>query len=301
MVHAVRRLIVALLSALVAASAHAEPQSFDAHFHMASAENLAKLQMKLGSDRLPAAIGTTEALRLVEDANIGGALVLSMAYLLENEVDAQAENDFVSDQAVQTPERIYGLCGIPFYADWAEREIRRCLGKPGMKGIKLHLMGDNVDLKLGPNQLRLDNLLATAATTRPNAIVTIDHFWMDDLATTTLAQIAMKHQSLNVVLAHALVHHFRELLLIDSFFKVLPGMRKNIYIDISASSVLNARFNAETETYLKYLKSYGLDHVLFGSDYPVFTPKETTAAVRAVGFTAAELTQISTNLEALLR
>src|SRR5262249_14545561 len=155
----------------------------DTHFHMASPRNFGKLQAIMGPSRLPQPITSSDALALLDDAGLATAVVLSMAYMLDQQDDAQAENDFVAAAAADAPGRIYGLCGIKFQAVWAFDEVRRCLAKPGMKGVKLHLMFNEVDMKLLENRQRFDAILDAVAAIRPGAFITVDHYWMDDVAT----------------------------------------------------------------------------------------------------------------------
>lgn len=51
-------------------------------------------------------------------------------------------------------------------------------------------------------------------------------------------------------------------------------------------------FIAEREAIAWYLRKLGIDHVVFGSDFPVFTPAVSLAALAKYGFTPAELTGI---------
>ena len=53
-------------------------------------------------------------------------------------------------------------------------------------------------------------------------------------------------------------------------------------MDLSAIAVLY-QDSPEKETLIWYLRKLGMDHVLFGSDFPVFTSEKTLAAIRQYG------------------
>ena len=62
--------------------------------------------------------------------------------------------------------------------------------------------------------------------------------------------------------------------------------------DVDRAIVLSYADSPEKSILLSYVRKFGIPYVLFGSDYPVHTPKETRAALSEYGFTKDELAKI---------
>ena len=91
--------------------------------------------------------------------------------------------------------------------------------------------------------------------------------------------------ALFVIFAHMGFTEFRE-------FQSLATLRKlgrggNVWLDVSAIASAYAGSPVAPEL-VWTLRRHGIDHVLFGSDWPVDSPAEALKAVRALGLTAAE-------------
>jgi predicted TIM-barrel fold metal-dependent hydrolase len=68
-------------------------------------------------------------------------------------------------------------------------------------------------------------------------------------------------------------------------------MADNVWFDISA--IANTYVGSPVQAELVWtIRKVGTDRILFGSDWPVYTPAETANAVRHLGFTYAEQKQI---------
>jgi hypothetical protein len=64
-----------------------------------------------------------------------------------------------------------------------------------------------------------------------------------------------------------------------------------VYVDISAAAPLYAD-SPYADQFIWVLRKVGTDRILFGSDFPLYTPAEALDAVRALGFTDEEQAQI---------
>jgi predicted TIM-barrel fold metal-dependent hydrolase len=94
--------------------------------------------------------------RLLDQAGIRQALVLSLAYQygnpnrppVEKEYDqVKAENDWTSEQAARFPDRLRAFCGVNPLKDYALAEIARCASDPRLRlGLKMHFGNSDVDL-----------------------------------------------------------------------------------------------------------------------------------------------------------
>ena len=89
-----------------------------------------------------------------------------------------------------------------------------------------------------------------------------------------------------VIFAHAFFKDYRDLSVPALFYKAFGGSR-NLYVDISATSVFYAN-SPEARNLVWHLRQFGIDHVFFGSDYPAFTPQKTRLALNRLPFTPAE-------------
>jgi predicted TIM-barrel fold metal-dependent hydrolase len=83
--------------------------------------------------------------------------------------------------------------------------------------------------------------------------------------------------------------HFREAVSFELVRRL--GMADNVWFDISA--IANTYVGSPVQAELVWtIRKVGTDRILFGSDWPVYTPAETANAVRHLGFTYAEQKQI---------
>jgi predicted TIM-barrel fold metal-dependent hydrolase len=103
------------------------------------------------------------------------------------------------------------------------------------------------------------------------------------------ALLAIKHPKTRMVLAHMGFSQFRETMTFAMFRRL--GLRSNVWFDISAIAPVYANSPMRAEL-LWTMRQLGTDRLLFGSDWPVFTPQESLAAVRRLGFTDSELKAI---------
>lgn len=103
-------------------------------------------------------------------------------------------------------------------------------------------------------------------------------------------KLAVACPDATLILAHAHGHHFADLLVYDILNKY-PWWRRNVYVDISGTAAQLAG-GPFAEQFVWVLRKFGIDRVLFGSDYPLFEPGEAVDAVRSLGFSDTELAQI---------
>jgi predicted TIM-barrel fold metal-dependent hydrolase len=100
------------------------------------------------------------------------------------------------------------------------------------------------------------------------------------------ANLAMAVPEARLILAHAHGPGFPQLLLYDILARY-PWWRRNVWTDISATGPMLAGGPfAEQLTWV--LRKFGIDRVIFGSDYPIDDPLTAVAAVSKLGFTAEE-------------
>lgn len=80
-------------------------------------------------------IPTPKFLSMLDSAGISHALVSTVDGIF---FDQLGSNDRLAEQAAQSGGRLIPYCTVDPYSDDAVREIRRCIGELGFRGIKLH-------------------------------------------------------------------------------------------------------------------------------------------------------------------
>ncbi len=100
-----------------------------------------------------------------------------------------------------------------------------------------------------------------------------------------------RYPDTTVILAHALWHDWRELVYVSAQRQASRRggghALEHVYADISGLMPFYAD-SPNRDEIVWQLRTFGIDHVLFGSDYPLFTPEETLRAMDRYPFTDAE-------------
>lgn len=225
-------------------------------------------------------------LSALDEAGIDKAVVLSSGYRVKyyEHEKAQAENDFINSLRLKNS-RLIAFCGVPLLADWALEEIKRCRTL-GIKGIKLHPLNEGADLR---NQAVLEKFRKIAEYADQEAMtILLDSDWLDSAITTSISTIAMKNKNAKFIFAHAFFTNFRDMFALASMREFFPDYGSNLYVDISAT-IFSYRNHPERDLLEWNLRYFGLNRVLFGSDYPLTTPKKTLEALQSYTFTPKEI------------
>ena len=127
----------------------ADGAALDVHTHVASPALTELFSVFAGEDLVPAT--ADDLVARLDEGNVRRAVILSLGYLgapvgWTDAAHMAAENDFVAAEVARHPDRLLGFCGINPVVEGAADEIDRCLGLPGMVGVKLHLEGSGVNL-----------------------------------------------------------------------------------------------------------------------------------------------------------
>lgn len=277
-----------------------EGAALDAHVHLMSGD----LASRTGASGISTA---DDLIEKMDAAHVERAVVLSTAYMSALPADASmsAENDFAAAQVARYPDRLIGFCGINPLRASAVQEIDRCTSKPGMRGLKLHLAGSELDVANDQHLAALAPVFDRAEQRDLPVLIHVANpigLPLDSAALTRFGTIIATHPTVRVAFAHGFS-------LLDNqqlewlTYGIGQGVfnRVNLFIDVSA--YLSAHQDAplsERELIVWRLRKFGLDHVLFGSDYlatdpTADTPGEALKAVSAYPFTQAELDSILGN------
>lgn len=271
------RIWLATLLALPCAAHAAAPTAYtgpviDVHAHLRLSEK----------DGFNAAHPTgTDALRKLDDAaNVRQSALIVMAR--KGQVEAtRAQNDAVIAAAAATPGRFFPVVSVhPADGDAAIAELER-VASLGAKMVKLHPNTQAFDVG--------DPAVATiaAACGRLGLVMLFDSYkpW-DASQLGKFVLLSMGNPTAKFLLAHMGFSQFRETGTFAMLRKLGIG-GDNVWFDISAIATTYAGSPLQAEL-VWTMRSIGIDHILFGSDWPVDTPAAALAAVRKLGLSAEE-------------
>lgn len=206
--------------------------------------------------------------------------------------DPARVNDATADFVRADPGRRIGFLSVHPEDPGAFDEIERCVGDLGLRGLKLGANYQDFD-PLGPAALRLYGraverrlpiLFHAGAAPIRTAPLRYGHPLIFD-------EIALRFPELRIVVAH-LGHPWQA----DTF--VVIRKHPNVFADVSAGFYRPWSFYSA----MRLATEWGvLGKLLFGSDYPVATPAEGIAGLRAVADFGAGLPPVPADqLEAIL-
>ena len=290
---------------------------YDHHMHVVSPPMMKMLKEK----DLPILLGEDHSAQVIlswlDQAEFQKATILSAAYLWasphisppkENvEQLIREENHWTALQQALCPERLRGLMSFsPLDTEAALREMARCDEKEGLKGIKLHFDANGVDL-MNPEHLRRVRPVFQEAARRQLPVLL--HYGIKDdpeepggispeALDLFLEEIFFKAPGLKMQFAHGIGLFSRDT---EASFRRLITRRRehreiayNVWIDISAALVdqataeyyeglLSATPEEEFRRIAERLREFGMERVLFGSDFdasPTLNPRDYSRFVR---------------------
>lgn len=233
--------------------------------------------------KLPARDGRA-LLAELDASGINKAVVLSTGYSFADERKGlpdpdgltRAENDWVSGQVVAGGGRLLGFCGANPLRPVALAELERCLGMPGMVGVKLHFGNAGISLRDSAQAARMVDVFRLAE--RKGAAVLVHmrargglNFGADD-ARLFLDKLVPVAPSVEIVVAHFAGAGPGYPLQADSLMAVFgaAAMRndprmQNVYFDV-ATVVTAESTPSDVALVAKRVREVGSRRVLYGSD-----------------------------------
>jgi predicted TIM-barrel fold metal-dependent hydrolase len=224
---------------------------------------------------------------LVAARSVGLERVLAVGngyYPSTTEEKCRAENDFLLDTARKDPTHIAAAIAVPANADWALQELRRMHGA-GARIVKLHALASKLDLRTADGASRFNDLLSEAEVL-DMTVLAHGNFPGPDHAGEGAALVSLlnRHPKLRVIVAH----------LLGPDSALLPQLTsRRAFADVSGT--INLAGPAQRRQLVAALRAFGIERVLFGSDWPAFHPAETIHALREMGLSESELRVILTN------
>ncbi len=289
---------------------------FDHHMHIASLQVIRALGKQPGVKPRYAGVNPRDSSSLgivssLDEAGFDRAVIISAAYLWGTAFlpvkkarvisYMRDENNWTAGQWKRFPDRLVWLMSVnPLLTDTALAEIDRFRKYPGIAGIKMHFNANGVDL-LRPEHL--EKLLPVFREAERCRLPVLLHYGMGKDPETPgsisiealeilIREILLPLPELKLQLAHccglyskATEHVFGRL---SERIKKDPGLRNRVWVDISAvmidgataatyKGLLSPTAGEDFTRISTALRNFGLDHVLFGSDYsasPTMNPRD---------------------------
>src|SRR5882724_1424729 len=283
----------------------------DHHQHLFSPE-LAKLISPPPPEKPIQPITAADLIRLLDQAGIQRAVVLSTAYIWSQPSrnvpqDAQkvrAENDWTSQQVAQFPKRLVGFCSVDPLKHYALDELKRCSKDPHLRtGLKLHLANSAVDYHNAAHIEKLQQVfraangygMAIVVHMRPSIHLKMAYGAAE--ARIFLEKLLPAAPSVPIQIAHLCgTASFSQDppvdaalgVFIDAIEKKDPRT-KHLWFDVA--TVADADATSEQARYLaKRIREIGVKRVLYGSDaaIPPNFPKAGWATFRKLPLTEDE-------------
>jgi predicted TIM-barrel fold metal-dependent hydrolase len=304
------------------ASAQSQPQSqpqsspqIDYHQHLL-----------MPTDQDPRGFLASDLIQLLDDAHIPRALVLSMAYRYGNPnhppvadeyARVKAENDWVSAQIGQYPDRLRGFCGVDPLKSYALAEIARCALDPRLHfGLKLHFGNSDVDLDNSDHVAALRKVFQSAAA-HQMAIVVHMHASISSHrpygakeAQIFLTQVLPAAAGTYVQIAHFAGSGGYDDPGTDAALRVFIRAIQNndpntkmLYFDITNVAGLG-NWEPKKDLIAKRARELDLSRILFGSDGNFgggVSPSKALSDFHRLPFSDAEFRTIETNITPYMR
>jgi predicted TIM-barrel fold metal-dependent hydrolase len=265
--------------------------------------------------KLPARDGAA-LVRELDAAGIGRAVVLSVGYSFADErkkLDdpdrlTREENDWTSAQVTAHASRLIGFCSANPLRPAALEELDRCLGLPGMTGIKLHFGNAGISLRDAGQLARMQEVFALAHRRRAPVLVHMrarggTNYGAED-AQIFLDKIVTAAPDIEIVVAHLGASSPGYPAQNDEVMAVFAAAAErkdprmnNLYFDVSAN--VTAEFTAADGALVaQRIRQLGPRRILYGSDLtpPGGSIRQGWEIFRSrIPLTPAELQQIASN------
>ena len=215
----------------------------------------------------------------LDAAGIEKAVVLSVGYSFADERKALPEpdrltreqNDWTSSEVMKNAPRLIGFCSANPLRDVALTELERCLGLPGMVGIKLHFGNAGITLRDPAHLARIEQVFALAQRRRAPVLVHMrarggTNYGAED-AQLFLDKIVPLARDVEIVVAHLGASGPGYSPQHDEVMAVFAAAaeRHNLYFDV-ASNVTDEITPADAALVAKRIRQVGVKRVLYGSD-----------------------------------
>ena len=280
----------------------------DYHQHLVSA---AFAPIVKGPERDGAAL-----VRELDAAGVERAVVLSVGYSFADERKkledpdrlTREENDWTSAQVARNDKRLIGFCSSNPLRPVGVQELERCLGLPGMIGIKLHFGNVGISLRDPAHLSRVQQVFALAQRRRAPVLAHMrarggTNYGAED-AQIFLDEVVPLARDIEIVVAHlgasspGFPPQNDEVMAVFGAAAERNDLRMtNLYFDVAAN-VIAETTPAVAALVAQRIRQVGTRRVLYGSDLSApggSIAKGWEIFRTTVPLTPAELQQIANN------
>jgi predicted TIM-barrel fold metal-dependent hydrolase len=229
-----------------------------------------------------------ESLAYIDALGIGAGMLITNTYVVSSKPQPSAPervalNKQYADILERHPHASHYkiLCGVPFQRDDAEEVAAGCLPIPRVRGLKLR----NFNIQSAEDSRKFEALVKLAngygalilAHFAPLPSQGEDPNSKNLEETQKLVTIMDRFPRAILVIAHSGTGSFvgpAQYAWIGDHYRQNPGTVRNIYIETSDSfdSADRGTVREDAETWIRSWKPFGLDRVVYGSDYPSMGP-----------------------------
>jgi len=223
-------------------------------------------------------------LRDLDAAGIDQAVVLSVGYSFADERKAlpdpdrltREENDWTSAEVTRNAPRLIGFCSANPLRPVALEEIERCLGLPGMIGIKIHLGNAGITLRDPAHLARIQELFALAQRRRAPVLIHMrarggTNYGAED-AQIFLDKVVPQAPDVDIVIAHLGASSPGYPPQNDEVMAIFAAAAErhdprmaNLYFDVAAN-ITDDITPADAAVVAQRIRQIGPASVLYGSD-----------------------------------
>jgi predicted TIM-barrel fold metal-dependent hydrolase len=222
--------------------------------------------------------------RELDAAGIEQAVVLSVGYSFADERKAlpdpdrltREQNDWTSAEVTRNAPRLIGFCSANPLRPVALEELDRCLGLPGMIGIKLHLGNAGITLRDPAHLARMQEVFTLAQRRRAPVLIHMrarggTNYGAED-AHLFLDKILPAAPDIEIIVAHLGAsgpgyspQHDEVMAVFAAAVERKDPRMNNLYFDV-ASNVTDDITPADAALVAQRIRQVGPKRVLYGSD-----------------------------------
>ncbi len=211
-------------------------------------------------------------LRCMDEAGIARSVIFSAATKPEQ---VRSINDYIAGQVSQYPDKLAGFGTLHPDYEMPEEELER-ISDLGLKGIKIHPDFQQLQID-SPEMIKLFRKIGKKMPVLIHAGDGRFQFSNPD----RIARLHRTVPELQIIAAH--MGGWSEW---EMAWKYLIG-KEEVYLDISSTIG-----HVPAEQVRDMVRTHGADKVLFASDYPAVTPKQTIQDVLSLNLSSAEYEMI---------
>jgi uncharacterized protein len=270
-------------------------------------------------------ISADDLVRLLDQAGIRRAVVLSLAYQFGNPnrppIDGEyakvrAENDWTSKEVARFPDRLRGFCGVNPLKEYALQELTRCARDPHLRfGLKLHFGNSDVDLENPQHVAKLRDVFQAANANRMAIVVhmrpsvTRRRPYGKAQAQVFVNAVLSAAPDVPVQIAHlAGAGGYDDPSVDEALGVFVDAIAKadfrtaHLYFDVSGVAGLG-QWVDKASLIATRIRQLGVHRVLYGSDgtTDLLRPREAWAAFRQLPLSDAEFRTIESNVAPYMR